>query len=144
MTDNSTYSHVWSYVLLALCAWREARNQGRDGMRAVCWTVRNRVMTRPEHWWGATYPAVILGPWQYSSFHQGDPQCTLFPFEPKNDPAWQDALEVADEVFLGIGDDPTKGATHYYADSIPPPSWAQSPDTVFTVQIGAHRFYKAA
>lgn len=40
----------------------------------------------------------------------------------------------------GIKDDPTGGADHYYADTIPPPKWAKGRTP--TTKIGRHVFYK--
>ena len=36
--------------------------------------------------------------------------------------------------------DPTRGSTHYYAITIPPPEWTKN--LKFVTQIGAHKFYK--
>ena len=38
------------------------------------------------------------------------------------------------------GADPSLGATHYFAVSIPAPAWAATGE--FTTQVGNHRFYK--
>lgn len=39
------------------------------------------------------------------------------------------------------GEDPTNGATHFYADGIPKPSWAMPP-AAMTVKLGIINFYK--
>ncbi len=51
------------------------------------------------------------------------------------------AEAVAMTVIRGEVPDPTGGATHYYATTMPrPPAWVKG--ATFTVQIGAHRFYR--
>jgi N-acetylmuramoyl-L-alanine amidase len=63
--------------LLALCEWREADDQGVDGMRAVGHVVRNRADM--PCWWGVDIQSVILKPWQFSSFDHGDPDERRWP-----------------------------------------------------------------
>jgi hypothetical protein len=89
----------WNLSLLALCGWREARNQGRLGMTAVCWSVRNRVSHPAIHWWGQSWPGVILHPYQYSSFNHDDPNALLLPSDPASDSSWADALQAAENVY---------------------------------------------
>jgi len=141
---NANLASSWDVALLGLCAWREARNQGRDGMVAVCWSVRNRVFHPSIHWWGKSWPGVILHPYQYSSFNHDDPNALLLPADPKQDSSWADALQAAHDVYTPVAPDPTSGATHYYVDGSPVPAWVHEPSTIFTVQIGKHRFYKAS
>jgi N-acetylmuramoyl-L-alanine amidase len=138
-----TKEQAWELSLLALCAWREARDQGFEGMLAVCWSVRNRV-THPE-WWGHSWVDVIQKKWQYSSFNPDDPNAKLLPGDPNVDASWHDALRAADLAYTGYGVDPTLGSTHYFVAAMKmPPAWATAPGTEFKIQIGAHRFYKAA
>lgn len=134
---------AWELSLIALCCWREARNQGFDGMLAVAWSIRNRVMAPGKQWWGEDWEEVLLKRWQYTSFEKTDPNAVLLPGDPSTDKAWKDAIDCADRAYLGAGVDPTNGATHYYAVSIPPPKWVNAVGTVFKVQIGDHRFYQA-
>jgi spore germination cell wall hydrolase CwlJ-like protein len=58
----------------------------------------------------------------------------------ENDPRFDECLEIARLVIEGEVADPTQGADHYYATSIPPPKWARGRTPV--VKIGAHVFYK--
>jgi N-acetylmuramoyl-L-alanine amidase len=135
----------WEFILLALCAWREARDQGFNGMLAVCWSVRNRVAKPGKTWWGDDWEEVILKPWQYSSFNPNDPNATKLPGDPANDPSWANALACAERAYLGMGVDPTLGATHYYNPKVvkTSPPWVTAPKTVFKTQIGDHYFYVA-
>lgn len=136
---NYTKEQSCELFMLALCCWREARNQGLIGMSAVAWTVRNRVLN--PSWWGTGWIDVILKPYQYSSFNQNDPNVSKLPKDPHVDPDFLLALQAADQVYQGLGDDPTDGATHYYSTTIAEPQWVGH--ATYTVQIGAHRFYRA-
>lgn len=135
-----TKEQAWELSLLALCAWREARDQGQEGMLAVCWSIRNRV-NNPS-WWGKSWREVIQKKWQFSSFNHGDPNAELLPAT--DDPVWPLALDAAEIAYAGQGSDPTLGSSHYYATTMKaPPDWAAAPGTVFKIQIGGHRFYLA-
>lgn len=115
-------SEAYQFILVALCVWREARGESIDAKRAVAWCIHNRA-SRPS-WWGRSHAEVVLKPYQFSSFNQGDPNAVKFPAD--GDPAWQDSLAVTGEMFAGRSIDPTDGSTHYYDDSIAshPPAWA--------------------
>lgn len=139
-----TKEQAWEVCLLALCTWREARDQGYDGMLAVCWSVKNRV-DHPR-WWGSGWIGVIQAKWQYSSFNPSDPNAKLLPGNPSTDAPWMEALRAAEMAYTNQGDDPTLGSDHYYdpLTIIPPPGWVTAPGTQFMIKIGAHSFYKAA
>lgn len=119
-----TIEEMWEIALLALCVWREAQDQTIPAKRAVAWSVRNRVYNH-VHWDGDDYPGVILKPKQYSSFNPGDPNAAKMPI--KNDTAWIACLQIANDVYDGIGDNPIGAATHYYDKSLDanPPEWSQ-------------------
>jgi cell wall hydrolase len=127
-----TTQNLYSTFLLALCAWREARGEPLDAQRGVIWTILNRA-AKPG-WWGRDIISVILCPYQFSSFNQNDPNATKFPAP--NDPAWPEILLAA----VAPGTDPTGGATSYYDDSIPAPSWAG--EMTPTVKLGRLNFYR--
>lgn len=137
---NYTKEQAWELCLLALCAWREARDQGYQGMLAVCWAIKNRADN--PGWWGKDFESVIEAKWQFSSFNPDDPNAKLLPGNPAVDAPWAAALQAAEMVYTNAVVDPTDGATHYHAaDMNPYPSWVNSPKTHFLVQIGSHRFY---
>lgn len=118
----------------ALCMWREARGEGRDGLRAVCHVIANRSALRKRSWAEIVYQHL-----QFSSMTFGqDPQLILVPHEP--DPVFEDCYEIANLVFNGGDFDLTQGADHYFADTIQMPTWASN--MTFTVKIGHHSFYK--
>ena len=139
-----TKEQSWELCLLALCAWREARDQGYLGMLAVCWSIKNRA-TNPN-WWGGDYESVIEKPWQYSSFNPTDPNDKLLPGNPSKDAVWAAALQAAEMAYTGQVKDPTDGSTHYFNPTAVTvtPAWVTAPGTEFKIKIGAHSFYKAA
>jgi N-acetylmuramoyl-L-alanine amidase len=143
-----TTSDMYDVVLLGLCCWREAQNQPKVAQIGQAWSVRNRVDAAhpPGHplWWGSGYVGVILQPWQYSSFNHNDSNAVKMPFQ--SDPAWQQCLEVAQDVWQGLVPDPTDGSTHYYDASLDanPPKWATDGSMVHAMDLGQFRFWKRA
>ena len=128
---------AYEFTLAALCVWREARGESAEGKRAVAWVIRNRALT--PSWWGSGWSGVILKPFQFSSFNSSDPNAVKWPA--KGDPAWMECLNAAAEVFEGEAqDDPTRGATHYYDDSIPKPEWTRA--MIPVLKVGRLNFYK--
>jgi len=120
----------------ALCLWREARSEPREGKIAVMWSIMNR-LTSPS--WGNTLMAVLFQRLQYSSLtYYLDPQLALWPTD--NDASWQEALEIADGVIEAKIENPISGADSYFSDSIVRPKWAS--DQTFVKKIGRHEFHK--
>jgi len=111
-------------------------------MRAVCWAVRNRVVKPGNTWWGDDWEEVILKRWQFTSFEKSDPNVSKLPGDPSKDPSWQQALEAAYDVYRGVGDDITQGATHYYNPDavLIIPTWVKT--ATFKCRIGKHMFYQ--
>jgi|ERR1017187_338362 hypothetical protein len=134
----------YSFILFALCLWREARGELYDTKTAVAWSIRNRVQ-RPG-WWGHDWAGVILMPWQYSSFNHADPNASKLPIPA--DPAWQDCLDIAAKVYPTptLVDDPTQGATSYFDISLDPdpPKWTLDGSQVKTIDMGRLHFYRLA
>jgi len=118
----------------ALCAWREARGEGRDGIRAVLHVIKNRADASRKSW-----AQIVYAHLQFSSMTYGqDPQLSNVPVSP--DPAFADCYEIADTISGGGDFDLTNGATHYFNPDIVLPSWAASMTKV--ASIGHHDFYK--
>lgn len=118
----------------ALCAWREARGEGRDGLRAVLHVIANRARMQQRSWAEIVYARL-----QFSSMtYPQDPQLTAIPRFP--DPIFEQCYEIADAIAQGQDEDLTGGATHYYADSIAAPSWAAT--LTRTAQVGHHIFFR--
>jgi spore germination cell wall hydrolase CwlJ-like protein len=134
----------WFKALLALVLWREARGEGHDGMRAVAHVIKNRVDATdlPDQW-----DDVIGAKRQFSSMTApGDSQLVLWPKQP--DVRFEDAMQLAEDVYNNADQDNTGGA-HYYANLalVPPTSsfWKIVEDTEHhpqTAVIGHHTFFK--
>ncbi len=96
---------------LALCVWKEARGEGRDGMRAVAHVIANRA----AHWYGDQEGSVhhaVYGKNQFTSMSvPSDPEFNL---EPKDDDAeFSYCVELAPQVLDGTDSDNTNGALYY-------------------------------
>jgi N-acetylmuramoyl-L-alanine amidase len=126
----------YRFGFMALCAWREARNQKDAAIAGVCWAIQNRADN--PGWWGHDIPSVVLKAKQFSSFNQGDPNWQKFPDE--NNPTDKNVFEIASLVFTHGIVDPTEGATHYHDTSICPPAWTEGATRI--CQIGDFIFYK--
>jgi len=131
-----TPQQAYEFTLLLIAIWREARGEPLIAKLGVGWVIRNRVL-HPS-WWGASWPGVILQPFQFSSFNHNDPNATKIPLD--SDPAFEDCLNAAGGAYFDKSNDPTGGATSYYSTDIAPPSWTK--EMTFTVQLGALRFYR--
>ena len=129
--------------ILARTLWGEARGEGTAGQIAVAWTIRNRVFDgKAKSWWGEGYAVVCLKPWQFSCWNQNDPNYAYLSGA-KAIPAAQfaQAQRAADQVITGTAPDPTGGATHYYATTMPrAPAWAAKAKQ--TLRLGHHVFFK--
>ncbi|PXX59539.1 Cell Wall Hydrolase [Pseudomonas sp. LAMO17WK12:I10] len=129
--------------ILARTLYGEARGEGLAGQIAVAWTIRNRVNDgKTKSWWGEGYAGVCQAPYQFSCWNKNDPN---YPFlsGAKPIPAGQfaQAQRAADQVIAGAVADPTGGATHYYATTMPKaPGWAAKAKQ--TVRIGLHVFFR--
>jgi N-acetylmuramoyl-L-alanine amidase len=129
--------------VLARTLWGESRGEGFDGMVAVAWSIRNRVEDhRDKSWRGDGYASVCQASWQYICWDQSDPN---FPYlsGAKQIPAGEFAncQRAAAAVIDGTAPDPTGGATHYYATTMPKaPAWAAK--AIQTLKLGHHIFFK--
>lgn len=122
-------------ITAALCAWREARGEGRDGMRAVLHVINNRSEKRNVSW-----AAIVYEPLQFSSMTYGhDPQLTNIPKQP--DANFILCYELAGAIMAGTDPDLTGGATHYFNPNIVRPTWAQAMEK--TATVGRHDFYRS-
>lgn len=129
--------------ILARTLWGEARGESQAGMEACAWTIRNRVFDgKVKSWWGEGYAGVCQKPWQFSCWNSNDPN-SPFLRGAKPIPAgeYKKALAVATSVVNGSIPDPTNGATHYYATTMPkPPVWVKGAKQ--TLKLGRHIFFK--
>lgn len=123
----------YEITLASLCAWREARGEGIDGIRAVLHVIRNRTAG------GQSWSDVICRKWQFSSMTApGDSQLILWPLS--TDPIFDDCLRLAELIYEGGDFDLTNGATHYFNPGVVLPDWAAKMKRVAV--IGHHDFYR--
>jgi len=123
---------------MARTLYGEARSEKLMGLVAVGWVIRNRVIL--GGWWGDTIDEVCLKPAQFSCWNTQDPNRQKILVASQAAPSFRRCYAVAVLVLLGEYEDPTHGATHYYAPATVDPKWAKSMKV--TVEIGNHRFLK--
>ncbi|MGO2711610.1 cell wall hydrolase [Pseudomonas helleri] len=129
--------------ILARTLWGEARGESLAGQIAVAWTIRNRVNDgKAKSWWGEGYVGVCQKPYQFSCWNKNDPNfaylsgAKAIPFR-----ELAQARIAADQVIDGKVPDPTGGATHYYATTMPKaPAWTAKAKQ--TLKLGHHVFFK--
>ena len=116
----------------------EAGNQGGTGMQAVGNVIRNRAIAGG---FGGDNPSdVVRKPYQFEPWNTEEGRAKMAGYDP-NSPEYQAAGAALDKAYTG--DDPTKGATHFYAPKAqaalgrPAPSW----DNGTGKDIGDHRFF---
>lgn len=124
--------------LLIRTVWDEARGEPLEGQYAVIWVIINRAREKKM-----SVGDVCVKPWQFSGWNAGDrpgldPHDPLLFKVPYGD--YEKFLKIVDEVVCGGVVDPTEGCTHYHADYIKPPKWADP--TKMVKKIGRHIFYR--
>lgn len=129
--------------LLAYTLLGEAAGEGREGMEAVMWTIRNRAESGryPDNPAAVATQKDSRGVHQYSAWNTkksgGNAPKSRFS---TSSPEFKEALEVAQRVMAGEVQDPTGGATHFYAEGSPKPNWFEAEGPAGEVKIGNHRF----
>ena len=132
----------------ALCAWKEAREDGSTGMHAVLHCIKNRI---GYPGFAKTLHDVIYGKNQFTSMSvPDDPEFNLAP-EKNSAEDWvlfMAAIRLAETVLNTDDADPTGGAHYYENPKTATSGWFQrviADDTVNhpkTVEILHHTFYK--
>ena len=138
MTNSEKERDIFARTL-----WGEARGETLAGQIAVAWTIRNRVFDgKAKSWWGEGYAGVCQKPYQFSCWNRNDPNFAYLsgakqiPFR-----ELAQARIAADQVIDGKVPDPTGGATHYYATTMPKaPVWVRG--ATQTLKLGHHVFFK--
>lgn len=132
----------------ALCAWKEARGEGNEGILAVLCVLKNRI-SNPG--FADNIHDIVYGKNQFSSMSiPSDPEFNL---QPKpDDSVWQNCLDDASTVLNGSVDDVTGGACYYanlrwaksgwFARVISGPDGMGTPEHPMTKDIGQQRFYR--
>ena len=127
--------------IAAITCFCEASNQPPEARRAVIHAMFNRKALNPAYY-GPTIAAVCLKRMQFSEWNadQADNRnIERAASAPDSDPIMLDCAAAYD-VVEGGACDPTNGATHFYADSIPAPQWTQNAS--FCGKIGSIMFWK--
>lgn len=128
---------TWAFDIAARTLCQEARGEPIEGQTAVAWVIKNRLATGR---WGHSLASVCLWRAQFSGWYvPTDPNFAYACALPDNDPTLSHMQSVMQTV-LDSATDPTNGATHYFAVSIPEPPWAAG--ATFCGQFGHQRFYK--
>jgi N-acetylmuramoyl-L-alanine amidase len=123
--------------ILARTIWGEARGCGASGMQHVAMVIMNRA--RNPRWWGQDVPTVCLAPSQFSCWLRSDPNLPKLKAVTDADPAFREALAIAESAMAGTLADETEDADSYWALSMPqPPAWA--PRAAKTISDGWHQF----
>ncbi len=123
--------------VLAKTIFGEARGESPLGQEAIGFVVLNRI--NAKSWWGRDIIGVCKHPWQFSCWNKKDPNSAKLNSMSANDPDLRSAMDAARRVLTRQVQNPIGNATHYYADSIPEPSWAAAGTLV--KKIGRHRFF---
>lgn len=116
----------------------EAAAEPDQGMAGVAAVIRNRLNAGS---FGKDVPSVVLARNQFEPWMSQEGRNRMFGYAPESEP-YRRAATAVDSIFGG-GEDPTGGATHFFAPEAQaklgrqPPSWAQGEPTV----IGGHNFY---
>lgn len=128
---------AYDKALLILVAWREARGDGRDAMRAVAHVIANRVKANNSSW-----VTEICKPKQFSSMTVcGDTQTVIWPLE-------KDVINVyamLSKVYDGTDPDNTGGALFYANEPNVGPGWYReniidNPAHPITAVVGQQTF----
>jgi len=130
-------------LIIALTAFEEASDQGQDGIRAQIHSVVNRHAA--GKWYSRkTLSGTCLLAYAYSAWNTTDQNRERAVETPMSDVVMETCMTEALWAMSGVSKDPTDGATHYFVAGTPAPSWSDpATGSVFTVQIGQHRFYKS-
>lgn len=101
----------YDIFMVALCAWREARSESEEGVRAVMHVIRNRVYA-----WKKGWVEIITKDAQFTSMNPYkdtyDPQLDNWPAT--GDAAFGKMMSIAAVIYNGGDDDPTDGALYYW------------------------------
>lgn len=107
---------------------QESRGEPLEGQQAVAHVLLNRIK---DGRWGATLASVCLWRAQFSGWYMPhDPNFAYACGLSDDDPMLAHMLGVL-QTALSNPNDPTEGATHYFALSIPEPQWVLG-----AIQIG--------
>ena len=136
---SNDLARAYETVMLALVMWREARGEGRDGMRAVGHVVRNR----HKAGWGSVVECIVKKNQFTSMSVPGDSQLTRWPKVSE----FLDTLHDAQRILDDSDPDITGGALYYENPDVATSAWFINNVRLNTVEhpstatIGRHVFY---
>lgn len=147
--ENFKKQNMEDIDYLARTIYGEARGESETGQIAVGYVILNRSRTaskRPQFGDGTIKGAVLKhsdnGVYQFTCWNPLDKNFRII-----SNPdlvgqlSFKKSLNSALKVLNAIVEDPTAGANHYYATTIPEPKWAKT--ALDKIQIGNHIFMKA-
>ena len=131
---NLVSDRVWGGATV----WLEARGESFEGQVAVAAVIMRRAKQHLRS--DGTIFGTVFAPRQFSCWNENDQNLSKMQSVDLNDGPLRLCVVVALEAIAGTTSDPTKGATHYHASDMTPPSWAAS--GTFVAEIGRHRFHR--
>ena len=127
--------------IAALTIFCEASDQSPECRRAIAFSLFNRMRENPQRY-GSTIAAVCLKRMQYSEWNADaadNANLLRAASTPATDKVMMDCLSAYQTAIAG-GSDPSNGATHFYANSIPAPAWTAN--ATLAAQIGNVLFWR--
>jgi spore germination cell wall hydrolase CwlJ-like protein len=127
----TTQAHGYNHIELtaAVLILEAGGEQDIRAMPAVMEVIYNRAVKKKK-----SCAEIVLEKWQFSCLNGITPQKAID--KAKKHPKFKDAISIV----KGKPTNYTKGATHYFADYIPTPGWAEK--MVKLTKIGKHIFFK--
>lgn len=124
--------------ILARTIFGEARGEPYEGMVAVGRTIANR--WKSDKWYGAEFIAEVCQmPWQYSCWNRGDPTRQRMIDATYEEAKLRECMKAGLDAIDGKGPDWLRGCTHYHADHIRTPNWAEGKTPAG--HLGNHLFF---
>jgi len=131
---------------MALNIYHEARSEPLVSKLAIADVVLNRTkdVRSPDTICAVVYESLQDTPgYIYNAKCQFSWYCDGKSDEPKENAAWQEALNLAKNILVdSYGRGISEGATHYHRYDIRPPAWTKNKEVVLVGRIGAHIFYR--
>lgn len=124
-------------LVMAQTIWGEARGESNEGQYAIGHVIKNRFDS--NKWFSAdSLEGVCKKKWQFSCWNEDDPNKEKMEKLTQED--IKDFIEIAKSVLDGSKESNVGKATHYYADYIKEPKWAEGKTPI--TKIGVHHFYE--
>jgi len=140
-------------MILARLIFGEAKNQTKEAMTGVGWTVKNRLKAKRKYF-GFSYNEIILKNdgiyWQFSPLDPDEKDnfpLLINPLQTDNAltiNAWHNAYNIALDIINGNISDPTNGATFFHSSDLSQEFFTTQsvPGAIFKTQIDKFLFYK--